>query len=60
MTAIPFLRYPCWINECGNWELVQAIDSEANPETTEVYLASLDCRFPLAPLYENVEMENYP
>jgi Uma2 family endonuclease len=43
------------LNERGNWELVQSISSEANPETTEVYLASLDCRFSLALLYEDVE-----
>lgn len=44
------------LNERGNWELVQSVGSEANPETTEVYLASLDCRFPLALLYEDVEL----
>lgn len=46
------------LNERGNWELVQSIGSEANVETTEVYLASLDCRFPLALLYEDVEFEH--
>jgi Uma2 family endonuclease len=46
------------LNERGNWELVQSIGSEANVETTEVYLASLDCRFALALLYEDVEFEH--
>lgn len=48
------------LNERGNWELVQAISSDVNPETTEVYLASVECRFPLALLYEDVELENPP
>jgi Uma2 family endonuclease len=45
------------LNERGNWELVQSVGSEADPETTEVTLASLDYRFPLALLYEDVEFE---
>jgi Uma2 family endonuclease len=46
------------LNERGNWELVQSISSEANLETTDIHLASLDCRFPLALLYEDVEFES--
>ena len=43
------------LNERGNWELVQSVSSEVNPEITEVVLNSLDLRFPLALLYEDVE-----
>jgi Uma2 family endonuclease len=43
------------LNERGNWELVQSVGSEANLETTELHLASLECRLPLAQLYEDVE-----
>ena len=45
------------LNERDNWELVQSIGSEANPEATDVYLASLEYRFPLSLLYEDVEFE---
>ncbi|MDX2241944.1 MAG: Uma2 family endonuclease [Leptolyngbyaceae cyanobacterium bins.302] len=44
------------LNERGNWELVQSVSRESNPENTEVHFASLDCRFPLALLYEDVEL----
>lgn len=44
------------LNERGNWELVQSVDDEADPATTEIHLASLDCRFPLALLYEDIEL----
>lgn len=43
------------LNERGNWELVQSFSSEANSETTELNLASLDCQLTLAQLYEDVE-----
>jgi Uma2 family endonuclease len=44
------------LNERGNWELVQSVSSEANPETTELHLASLECQLTLAQLYEDVEL----
>jgi Uma2 family endonuclease len=44
------------LNERGNWELVQSIGSEANPETIEVHLESVNVRFSLALLYEDVEL----
>jgi Uma2 family endonuclease len=44
------------LNERGNWEVVQSVGSDANPDTTEIHLASLDCRFALALLYEEVEL----
>lgn len=44
------------LNERGNWELVQSVGGEANLDSTEILLASLDYRFPLAQLYEDVEL----
>jgi Uma2 family endonuclease len=44
------------LNERGNWELVQSVDDEADPATTEIHLTSLDCRFPLALLYEDIDL----
>lgn len=44
-------------NQENNWELIHIFTNQLDFETTnpEVYLASVNLRFPLADLYENIE-----
>jgi Uma2 family endonuclease len=54
------LSVECYrLNERGNWELFHDFGDEESPdaETCEVELASVNLRFPLALLYEDIELE---
>lgn len=44
-------------NQDNNWELIHIFNNQLDFETTnpEVYLASINLKFPLADLYENIE-----
>ncbi|MDF5719727.1 MAG: Uma2 family endonuclease [Rhizonema sp. PD37] len=51
------LSVECYrINERGKWELTHYLTEEINPEATEteVHLTSVDFRFPISLLYEDV------
>jgi Uma2 family endonuclease len=45
------------LNDRGNWELFHYFDREENLENPEieVHLVSIDLRFPLSWIYENIE-----
>lgn len=53
------LSLECYrFNERGNWELIHFFSGEtANVQACEVELLSVDLRFPLSLLYEDVELE---
>lgn len=44
------------LNERGNWELIHSFIEEPEPADCEVFLASIDLRFPLTELYEDIEL----
>jgi Uma2 family endonuclease len=44
------------LNERGNWELIHYFIEAAGSEDCEVFLESIDLRFPLTSLYEDVEL----
>jgi Uma2 family endonuclease len=49
------------LNDRGNWELIHYFIEgveDPDPEACELYLASVDLRFSLAMLYEDVELED--
>jgi Uma2 family endonuclease len=47
-------------NQNNNWELIHIFNEQLDFDTTnpEVYLASVNLRFPLADLYENIEFSS--
>ena len=47
-------------NQNNNWELIPIFNEQLDFDTTnpEVYLASVNLRFPLADLYENIEFSS--
>jgi Uma2 family endonuclease len=44
------------LNERGNWELIHYFVEDSEPEDCEVFLGSVDLRFSLAELYDDVEL----
>jgi hypothetical protein len=43
------------LNERGNWELIHSLIEEPESADCEVLLASVDLRFSLTELYEDIE-----